>query len=118
VKCPSSQTHGRERATLIYVSPDQLKQVEYLIHQSIQGNHLLFDPDRVKEIFFRAPYSEFTEADAYEVEHHIERLLLRPTLQAKRAYLDELDAATYERVVRTYFNIVENNLFESRRVLH
>jgi hypothetical protein len=113
-----SPTHGRERVALIYVSPDQLKQVEYLIHQSIQGNHLLFDPDRVKEIFFRTPYCEFTEADAYEVEHHIERLLLKPTLQAKREYLDELDTGTYERVVRTYFNIVENNLFESRKVQH
>ena len=103
---------------MIYVSPDQLSQVEYLIHQSIQGHHLLFEPERVREIFFRAPYSEFTEKDAYEMEHHIERLLLKPTLESKRAYLEQLDPRTYERVVRTYFNIVENNLFESVRVLH
>jgi hypothetical protein len=103
---------------MIYVSPDQLSQVEYLIHQSIQGHHLLFDSERVREIFFQAPYREFTEKDAYEMEHHIERLLLKPTLETKRAYLEELDGATYERVVRTYFNIVENNLFESARVLH
>jgi hypothetical protein len=103
---------------VIYVSPDQLNQVEYLIHQSIQGHHLLFEPERVREIFFRAPYCEFTEADAYEMEHHIERLLLMPTLDSKRAYLEKLDPSTYERVVRTYFNIVENNLFESARVLH
>jgi hypothetical protein len=106
------------RPSLIYVSREQLQQVEYLIHQSIQGNHLLFDPSRVKEIFFRAPYFEFTPEDAYAVEHHIERLLSRPTLDDKKAYLEGLDPTTYERVVRTYFNIVENNLFESARVLH
>lgn len=104
---------------MIYVSKNQLDQVEYLIGQSIQGNHVLFDADTVKRVF-RSTFSpaEFTEEDAYEVEHHIERLILQPNLAQKRAYLEKLDPATYERVVRTYFNIVENNLFENTQVKH
>ena len=83
------RSHGRE-PKLIYVSPDQLNQVEFLIQQSIQGHHPLFDQEKVREIFQRAPYCEFTEADAYEMEHHIERLLTKPTLEQKREYLAAL----------------------------
>ncbi len=105
---------------MIYVSKDQLRQVEYLIGQSIQGNHVLFDADIVRRVFAEGFPSEehLAETDAYAVEHHIERLILLPTLLQKRAYLERLDRETFERVVRTYFNIVENNLFENREVRH
>lgn len=101
---------------MIYVSKDQLRQVEYLIGQSIQGNHVLFDPAVVRRIFEGG--AECAAEDAYAVEHHIERLILQPTLLQKRAYLEKLDPETYERVVRTYFNIVENNLYEKQEVRH
>lgn len=105
---------------MIYVSKGQLRQVEYLIGQSIQGNHVLFDADTVRRVFAgELPLEEpLADGEAYAVEHHIERLILQPTLIQKRAYLERLDRKTYERVVRTYFNIVENNLFENREVRH
>ncbi len=101
---------------MIYVSKRQLGQVEYLINQSIQGNHVLFDPQALKEILLDTRGAPVTES--YAVEHHIERLILQPTLEQKRAYLEALDADTFQRVVKTYFNIVENNLFETNGVRH
>lgn len=107
---------------MIYVSQDQLKQVEYLIQQSAQGNHVLFDPDTVRRIFAKDDVTlgcgRVDETDAYSVEHHIERLIEQPTLGEKRAYLDRLDPDTFERVVRTYFNIVENNIYETLEIRH
>jgi hypothetical protein len=103
---------------VIYVSKDQLEQVEYLISQSIQGNHVLFDPAMVRKIFESTGEKSFADSDAYSVEHHIERLIEEPSLEAKKAYLESLDHETLERVVRTYFNIVENNLFENDEVRH
>lgn len=111
---------------MIYVTKEQLEQVEYLIRQSIQGNHVLFDPETVRQAFREAASScknpdslaqrrqdaEFLE-EAYSVEHHIERMMGQPTLVEKRAYLERLDQETCRRVVRTYFNIVENNLYEN-----
>ena len=102
---------------MIYVSKKQLDQVEYLIGQSIQGNHVLFDSDTVRRVFDRQS-DDFSDEDAYSVEHHIERLILQPSLSEKRAYLEHLDPETFDRVVRTYFNIVENNLFENIEVRH
>lgn len=106
---------------MIYVSQDQLDQVEYLIRQSIQGNHVLFDTETVRKVFSPSAgraRSGVSEEDAYSVEHHIERLIVQPTLAQKRAYLEKLDRDTFEKVVRTYFNIVENNLFEKAEVRH
>ena len=99
---------------MIYVSKHQLNQVEYLIHQSIQGNHLLFDVETVRRVF-RADISDKPEKP---VEDLIEHLILEPTLEKKRAFLEGLDRSTFVRVVRTYFNIVENNLVEKGKVLH
>ena len=110
---------------MIYVSKDQLEQVEYLIAQSIRGNHVLFDTESIRRAFHararpaNAPLNApMNVEEAYGVEHHIERMILQPSLAGKRAYLDKLDHGTFERVVRTYFNIVENNLYEKDVVRH
>ena len=39
-------------------------------------------------------------------------------LPEKRAYLERLDPKTFEGVVRTYLNIVENTLFEAKGTVH
>lgn len=106
---------------MIQISKRQLEQVEYLIAQSIQGNHILFDTETLRQVFWQG---HFTAAEnpsleeSYSVEHHIERLILQPTLAQKRAYLEQLDQATFEQVVKTYFNIVENNLYENPEKRH
>ncbi len=98
---------------MIYVSEENLRQVEYLIGQSIQGNHLLFDAESVRLVLGSDLHSCIEPEESYEVEHHIEALIQQPSLMQKRAYLEKLDSSTYAKVVRTYFNIVENNLLES-----
>ena len=103
---------------MIYVSQDQLTQVEYLINQSKLGNHVLFETEVLKEALNRLPPDSFSEADAYSVEHHLENIILKPTLAEKRAYLKKLDSHTFDLVIRTYLNIVENNLLENAEVHH
>lgn len=108
---------------MIYIDEDQLEQVEYLLEQSAQGNHVLFDTETVRRVFAAAKFPEFLaseedEAEAYAVEHHIEKLMTEPDFDRKRAYLEGLDEATFEKVVRTYFNIVENNLYDSLETPH
>lgn len=93
---------------MIYVNQKQLDQVEYLIEQSCRGHHVLFDPEAIRRAF-RARHRD--EDD--DSEKHIENLILQPTLVSKRAYLENLSRDMQERVIRTYFSIVENNLFES-----
>lgn len=104
---------------MIYVNQKQLDQVEYLIEQSTKGFHVLFDNDVIREVFRKfdelsPPKSESNPKETNEqIEKHIENLILQPTLVSKRAYLENLTPDVYVRVVRTYFSIVENNIFES-----
>lgn len=102
---------------MIYVNQKQLDQVEYLIEQSCRGHHILFDADLIRGAFRRAvsldEEEEYSDEQVSAAEKHIENLILQPTLVSKRAYLDNLNCETRDRVVRTYFSIVENNIFEA-----
>lgn len=102
---------------MIYVSEDELDQVQYLINQSIQGNHILFDPDEVRKTF-QEEAIEFAEEEAYAIEPHIERMISQPTLAQKKEYLAQLDPETFRKVIRTYFNIVENSIYENYEAEH
>jgi endonuclease III len=102
---------------MINVSKEQLSAVEYLLDQSSKGNHILFDSNLVREVFSR-PSLPMTDEEAYQVEHHIERLIGLDGIGKKKAYVEALGAEELCRVIKTYFNIVENNLFETQTTRH
>jgi hypothetical protein len=105
---------------MIQVPKPRLHRVEYLIEQSVQGNHVLFDPDDLRRVLSRARARGFSLSaeDAYETEPYIERLLEQESLQASRAYLSRLTRDEYERVLLTYLCIVENALYDSTEARH
>lgn len=103
---------------MIHISKSQMDQVQYLIDQSLQGNHVLFDHDSLKRVLRTDSLRPMSEKEAFAVEHHIERMIGQPSLEHKRAYLETLDSRTYAWVVRAYFNIIENNLYENQEVRH
>lgn len=102
---------------MITVSQEQLDTVEYLLEQSAQGNHVLFGLDIVRQVF-ASPSSPMTEDEAHEVEHHIEKIISLESIGKQKAYLEKLPKKTLHSVVKTYFNIVENNLFENGSTRH
>lgn len=105
---------------MIYITEEQAAQVKYLLEQAIQGNHILFDSETLKRVL-QIPHShpsEKTKEEGYSHEHHIEKVMGFKGLAEKHAYLERLDAKTFEGVVRTYLNIVENTLFEAKGTVH
>lgn len=102
---------------MIYITEDQAAQVKYLLEQAIQGNHILFDSPTLKRIL-ETPAAVAPEGETYAAEPHIEKLMSLKGLPEKRAYLERLDPKTFEGVVRTYLNIVENTLFEAKGTVH
>ncbi len=105
---------------MIYITEDQAAHVKYLLEQAIQGNHILFDSPTLKRILELPISTGDTEnrGDDYAIEPHIEKIMSLKNLAEKRAYLERLDAKTFEGVVRTYLNIVENTLFEAKGTVH
>lgn len=105
---------------VIQISQESVRQIEYLINQSIAGNHILFDVESIRDVYAtRAGIpDESISANPQAVESHLEKMIALPTLMQKRAYLEKLDGRTFRMIVRTYFNIVENNLYDNDEAKH
>lgn len=111
----SSRSKKASATVSVQVSQEQLDQVEYLFQQSERGHHLLFDSQTLQAAFAgQAAQRAVTEKDADEVQEHIQSLITIPSLRGKKLYIEKLDRKTLNRVVRVYFSILENNLYEQR----
>ena len=67
---------------------------------------------------FTLPVANMNTDEAYEVEHHIEKLISLGSFDKQKAYVENLPEEILYRVIKTYFNIVENNLFENLNTRH
>jgi hypothetical protein len=114
---PHQSIPPRRGLRMITINQNQLDTVEYLIQQSAQGNHILFDLDLVRKVF-SIKTDPMSEAQAREVESHIETLITLDTFEKQKAYVEALPEEVLYRVIKTYFNIVENNMFEKSPVRH
>jgi hypothetical protein len=103
---------------MVYVSQEQLDQVKYLLKQSSQGNHLLFDERTIRRIAGRLGREEARDEKVEKAEALLEQMILRPTISSKRAFLEALDPLTYDDVAKVYFNIVQNTAQENQGFSH
>ena len=102
---------------MITINQTQLDSVEYLIQQSAQGNHILFEVDQVRKVFSINP-PPMTEEQVREVETHIEKLITIGSFSQQKSYIQSLPEEVLVRVIKTYFNIIENSVFEKSPVRH
>ena len=102
---------------MIYVSQEQLDQVKYLLKQSAQGNHLLFDDRTVRRVAEGLGKNGRDER-VEKAEALLEQMILRPTIKAKKDFLEGLDPLTHDDVARVYFNIVQNTAQEHQGFSH
>lgn len=87
-----------------------LKQIELLLSQSLNGIHLLFDHQHIANIL-RIPTEELNlfECEKMElVQDLFNRLIEKNSFYEKQQFIDELDQESFEILVRTYFHIVDN----------
>lgn len=103
---------------MIYVSQEQLDQVKYLLKQSAQGNHLLFDERTIHRIAGSLGKNENRNERVEKAEALLEQMILRPTIKAKKDFLAGLDPLTHDDVASVYFNIVQNTAQENQGFSH
>jgi hypothetical protein len=108
------------RPLVIYIDKSQLEQMEYLLSQSAQGFHLLFDQSSVRKILSQPTESMdfFTFANLNKIQHILGEFLKKKTFNEKKQYLESLEPDNYELLVRSYFNIVDNTVMESTKLRH
>jgi len=100
--------------------PPNLDEIERLLTQSMNGLHILFDNAVVARIL-QKPTEEldfFSFENIDRIQSLFTKFVERPTLNDKRLFIDSLDRASFEILVRTYFHIVDNSILAANRPRH
>ena len=105
---------------MIYINQEQLKQLESLLSQSTMGIHLLFDRPRIASILKNPTEAQefFSFENLSKVQTVLGEFLQKVSFEEKQRYLTDLDEQSYEILVRSYFNIVENTILEATKLKH
>jgi hypothetical protein len=97
-----------------------LEQVEYLIFQSTQGVHFMFDNADIVRVLSEPTENKdfFTEKNMKKVQGLLSRFLDCASIQAKRSFLDHLPKEDFELLVRAYFQLVDNTILAHTDIRH
>ncbi|MCY4321220.1 MAG: hypothetical protein OXC37_02275 [Bdellovibrionaceae bacterium] len=99
----------------------QLKEIEFIFKQSIQGFHLLFDDNKKLSRILSKPTQEKTFFDSKKMDKIQEiftNLISKKSIKEKQNYLNNLTAENFEILVRTYFHILDNTLSIKNQTVH
>jgi hypothetical protein len=106
---------------LIDIEPSQMQYIEYLIKQSLNGHHFLFEKNQLAHILKARPSNDinFHSEETHKEAHLLLcDLLSQQSLEDKRSFLKVLDDRQTEILVRTYFQVIENTILKSNFVKH
>ena len=97
-----------------------LEQIEYLLYQSTQGIHFMFDNQELIKVLSQKNLEKKLkdQTNVQMVQDLLTRFIEKPSIQEKKLYLETLDGETYELLVRAYFQLVENTILASSDIRH
>ena len=78
-----------------------LEQIEYLLFQSTQGIHFMFDNKELVKVLGQKSLEKKLkdQANVQKVQDLLTRFIERPSIQEKKLFLETLDSDTYELLV-------------------
>lgn len=102
------------------IEEKNLDEIEFLLAQSMNGVHHLFDNQVIAKIL-QTPTEEidfFNFENMDRIQELFTQLLNQNSVQEKKTFLQTLDENSYEILVRIYFHIVDNTLMTSDTLKH
>lgn len=105
---------------MVYISKDQMEELQFILSQSESGVHLLFENDCIKKVFSKEidEIELFSDDKVKEVESLMEDFISIPSISARKTYFETLSEIEQEMIVRSYFNIIGNNILSQGRLLN
>lgn len=102
------------------INETHLDQIEHLLAQSMNGIHLLFDNRTIAEVLKTPTEDEdlFNLENLDKIQLLFSELVQHESFNEKVEFLKNLEAQSYELLLRTYFHIVENSLYAASSVRH
>ena len=100
-----------------------LDQIEYLLYQSTQGIHFMFDNTEIARVLSRPQNDKddtefFSFSNMERVQELLTKFIEKPSMGEKQRFLETLDADTYELLIRAYFQLVENTILANSKIRH
>ena len=99
---------------------NNLEQIEYLLYQSTQGIHFMFDHAEAAKVLREAgddcDFDSFSNSE--KVQDMLSRFIQKSSLNEKRLYLETLGETEYKLLVRAYFHLVENTILAGSSLRH
>lgn len=97
---------------------ERFDQLEYLLAQSAQGVHLLFDNISIAKILGKTDGMVLTIDNMGRAQKMLTHFLELETFWKQKAYLEGLLQEDYELFIRLYFQIVEGAVLAASRFKH
>lgn len=102
---------------MIYVPQDKSARIEFLLQAARCGVHPLFDLQEVRQSL--TDPTPLSLEETYAAEPLLERILVQsPDWAAARAAWGDLPARERHHVIRTYFAMVENQVYSEEGPHH
>ena len=98
----------------------QLREIEFLFHQSTKGVHLLFPDNKKLACILKNPIKEkifFSSQNMNTIQEVFTGLVLQKGIKQKQRYLNHLAPEKFEILVKAYFHILDNTL-SSKKMIH
>lgn len=97
-----------------------LERIEYLLYQSTQGFHFMFDHAEAAKVLRESQDDEdfYSFSNSEKVQEMLSKFMEKPSLDEKRLFLERLDRADYKLLVRAYFHLVENTILANTTIRH
>lgn len=97
-----------------------LEQIEYLLYQSTQGIHFIFDKDELIKVLGQKNFEKRLkdQSNVEKIQNLLTKFIEKPSIQEKKTFLETLDNETYELLVRAYFQLVENTILANSNIRH
>lgn len=102
----------------MFINENQLEQLDFLLDQSIQGVHHLFDQRLITRTMQEDGFNSFNNTEVRSVQSLLNKLISQPTISLKRAYISRLREDEKRLLLRSYFNIVENTIYDTQSEYH
>ncbi len=102
---------------MIQVNEKNFFQIEYLLNQSAQGNHILFASDQIQKAYLEKVVP--LDQDHLDFTTQLfEKLIRIESIEKQKAWLQSLPENKLHLLIKIYLNIVENRLFDNETRRH
>lgn len=97
-----------------------MDELQYILAQGESGIHLLFENDQIKKVFAKEvdEVELFSEDNVKEVEALMEEFISVPSISGRKAFFNALTENEQDMIIRSYFNIIENNILSKESLLN